>query len=149
LIVCSRCVIWLSESSNDSIIDVWSHGDLITIHPITRQITFLGRADGVLNPSGVRFGSAEIYSIIETDFPQVEDSICVGRRRQQDPDESVILFLKMKQGELFTEELATNVKHVIRKKRTARHVPKFILPTPEIPVNYPQAYGGFSLLFNR
>jgi len=45
--------------------DVWTHGDFIMVHPITKQIFFLGRADGVLNPSGVRFGSAEIYNVIE------------------------------------------------------------------------------------
>lgn len=48
-------------------------------HPVTKQIFFLGRADGVLNPSGVRFGSAEIYNVIEQYAPQVADSICVGK----------------------------------------------------------------------
>ena len=43
----------------------WTHGDFIMIHPKTKQVMFLGRADGVLNPSGVRFGSSEIYSIID------------------------------------------------------------------------------------
>lgn len=61
--------------------NVWTHGDFVQIHPRTGQIVFLGRADGVLNPSGVRFGSAEIYNVIEKAFPQeIEDSIVVGQR---------------------------------------------------------------------
>jgi len=61
--------------------NVWVHGDFIQWHPKTGQIFFLGRADGVLNPSGVRFGSAEIYTVIEKGFAaSVLDSIVVGQR---------------------------------------------------------------------
>lgn len=92
--------------------NVWTHGDFISIHPVTKQIMFLGRADGVLNPSGVRFGSAEIYSIIESKFAdKISDSICVGQRRPQDQDERVVLFLLMKPGHQFTPKL-------IRRSRT-------------------------------
>lgn len=58
----------------------WVHGDFVQIHPVTKQIIFLGRSDGVLNPSGVRFGSGEIYSIIDARFgAEIADSICVGQ----------------------------------------------------------------------
>ena len=71
--------------------NVWTHGDFIQIDPKTKAIIFLGRADGVLNPSGIRFGSAEIYSIVDTRFGSlVEDSICVGQRRPGDEDVSAI-----------------------------------------------------------
>ena len=40
-------------------------------------IVMLGRSDGTLNPNGVRFGSAEIYNIVEH-FPEIGDSLCVG-----------------------------------------------------------------------
>ncbi len=97
---------------------------------------FLGRADGVLNPSGVRFGSAEIYSVIENRFGEkVLDSICVGQRRPQDIDETVMLFLLMKPGEKFTQSLVNEVKTAIRKELSARHVPKYIFETPDIPVS--------------
>lgn len=67
--------------------NVWTHGDFIMEDLVTRSIIFLGRADGVLNPSGIRFGSAEIYSVIDNNFKTiVEDSICVGQRRSQDQD---------------------------------------------------------------
>ncbi|KAH6864277.1 hypothetical protein B0T12DRAFT_431208 [Alternaria alternata] len=112
---------------------VWTHGDFIQMHPITGQILFLGRADGVLNPSGVRFGSADIYSVIETHFPEVADSICVGQRRPGDVDESVILFLKMNKGFGYTESLVNKIKSKIAEERSRRHVPKYVFQTWDIP----------------
>jgi acetoacetyl-CoA synthetase len=114
---------------------VWAHGDFCVVHPVTGNITFLGRADGVLNPSGVRFGSAEIYSVIERRFAdRVQDSLCVGQRRPQDSDESVMLFLLMKPGARFDRALVNEVKQAISADLSKRHVPKYIFETPEIPV---------------
>lgn len=103
-------------------------------HPITKNLVFLGRADGVLNPSGVRFGSAEIYSVLEAGFPAVQDSICVGQKRKGDEDERVLLFLLMKPGEKFTAKLVSDVKDAIRRELSPRHVPKHVFETPDIPV---------------
>lgn len=115
--------------------DVWTHGDFVSIHPVTKQLLFHGRADGVLNPSGVRFGSAEIYRVIEGHFSkEIADSICVGQRRPTDSDERVMLFLLMKPGAAFTGDLVARVKQAIRRELSARHVPAFIFETPEIPV---------------
>jgi hypothetical protein len=106
------------------------------IHPVTKQLMFMGRSDGVLNPSGVRFGSAEIYKVIENEFAkEVTESICVGQRRPEDNDERVFLFLLMKPEFKFSEELSLRVKAAIRKALSARHVPAFVFPTPEIPVS--------------
>lgn len=114
----------------------WTHGDFIMIHPKTKQVMFLGRADGVLNPSGVRFGSAEIYSIIDAKFSsEISDSICVGQRRPQDNDESVMLFLMMKPGKQFHPQLANAVKEAIKKEYGPRYVPKYVFETPDIPVS--------------
>ncbi|PYI14766.1 acetoacetate-CoA ligase [Aspergillus violaceofuscus CBS 115571] len=113
---------------------VWTHGDFVSIHPVTQQLLFHGRADGVLNPSGVRFGSAEIYQVIEDEFAtEVVDSICVGQRRPSDTDERVILFLLMKPKVSFSPDLVQRIKTTIRRKLSPRHVPAFIFPTPEIP----------------
>lgn len=115
---------------------VWAHGDFCVIHPVTGQLTFLGRADGVLNPSGVRFGSAEIYGVIERHFAdRVQDSLCVGQRRPQDQDESVMLFLLMKPGHRFEPSLLKEIKEAISKDLSKRHVPKYIFETKEIPVS--------------
>lgn len=113
---------------------VWTHGDFIEVHPVTNQIFFLGRADGVLNPSGVRFGSAEIYSVIEDNFPEIADSICVGQRRPQDKDESVVLFIKMNDGFEYSQDLVDRVKSKISKERSRRHCPRYVFQTWDIPV---------------
>lgn len=95
--------------------------------PLTSSIS-----DGVLNPSGVRFGSAEIYEVVEK-LPGIADSLCVGRRRPHDQDEVVMLFVKMTDGEKLTRQLKTAIKKAIRTARTPRHVPKFIFQVPDIP----------------
>ena len=115
--------------------NVWTHGDFISFHPKTGQVFLHGRADGVLNPSGVRFGSAEIYNAIDNNFEdEVHDSICVGQRRPQDMDESVMLFLLMKPEKKFTNDVIKRVKDVIARDCGRRCVPKYVFETPEIPV---------------
>ena len=86
----------------------------------------------MLNPSGVRFGSSEIYAVIET-IPEVADSICVGQRRNVDLDERVLLFVVLKPGVKLTESLVSKIKTSIRQRYSARHVPKFIFEVAEIP----------------
>lgn len=78
----------------------WNQGDFISRNLQTGGFEIHGRSDGVLNPSGVRFGSAEIYSVVESGkFPSVLDTIVVGQRRPgKDEDETVILFVKCKPG---------------------------------------------------
>ena len=129
---------------------VWAHGDFCVVHPVTGGISFLGRADGVLNPSGVRFGSAEIYGVIERRFSdRVQDSLCVGQRRPQDADESVMLFLLMKPGHKFDEKLVKEVKEAIATDLSKRHVPKYIFETPEIPVSVLLPPSPLVDMFNR
>ena len=114
--------------------NVWTHGDFVVLHPEYKSLIFLGRADGVLNPSGVRFGSAEIYSVIETRFPkEIADSICVGQRRPQDVDESVMLFVQMRPGMSFSMKLVDDIKARVGEELSKRHVPKWIFETWNIP----------------
>ncbi|KAJ3456121.1 hypothetical protein MRS44_016144 [Fusarium solani] len=111
---------------------IWCQGDLIQRLPDTGGIVMLGRSDGVLNPSGVRFGSAEIYAVTDT-FPEIADSLCVGQKRVADADERVLLFLKMHPGSPYTEELEGRIKAAIRSRYSHRHVPQFIFPVADIP----------------
>lgn len=116
----------------------WTHGDFVMVKPKTKQIMFLGRADGVLNPSGVRFGSSDIYNVLESGKfdDTIVDSLCVGQRRAHDTDESVMLFLLLKEGKKLTPELVAQVEEAIRVSCSPRHVPKYIFQTPEIPVSW-------------
>lgn len=114
---------------------VWCHGDFVRLNPLTGGMWMLGRSDGVLKPGGVRFGSSEIYNIVLKHFGgDVDDSLCIGRRRETDKDETVILFLQMAEGKQFTEQLVQRIKDVIKKELSGRHVPGIIDKTPAIPV---------------
>jgi acetoacetyl-CoA synthetase len=88
------------------------------------------------DPSGIRFGSGEIYAIVEaaTFNTKISNTLCVGRRRPQDSDEAVFLFLVMKPGHALTPQLRDQVKQAIRQGLSSRHVPKFVLEVPDIPV---------------
>ncbi|XP_031161209.1 acetoacetyl-CoA synthetase [Sander lucioperca] len=110
---------------------VWAHGDYCKINPKTGGIVMLGRSDGTLNPNGVRFGSSEIYNIVEA-FEEVTDSLCVPQYNA-DGEERVILFLKMAPGRPFCPELVSKIKGAIRKALSARHVPALLLQTRDIP----------------
>ena len=115
---------------------VWTHGDFLYRDQETGAYVLLGRADGVLNPSGVRFGSAEIYGVLEREFAgEVEDSVCVGQRREGDADERVLLFVKMKGGKRFDRGFMERVKGAVAKALSRRHVPRFVFETGEIPVS--------------
>ncbi|ODM96037.1 Acetoacetyl-CoA synthetase [Orchesella cincta] len=111
---------------------VWAHGDFMLVSSTTKGIVMLGRSDCTLNPSGVRFGSAEIYQIVEQ-FNEISDSVCVGQRNKSKSDERVVLFLKLVEGNSFTNELTTSLKKAIRENLSPRHVPSVILPVAEIP----------------
>lgn len=116
--------------------DIWYHGDFVWINPKTGGVIMLGRSDGTLNPSGVRFGSAEIYNVVDRFVDQgVEDSLCVGQKIKNEDDERVVLFLKMKNNEPLSDELVKSIKVKIRSELSPRHVPAFILPITDIPVS--------------
>jgi acetoacetyl-CoA synthetase len=114
---------------------VWAHGDFVRINGATGGLVMLGRSDGVLKPAGVRFGSAEIYNVLLRHFgAEVDDALCVGRRRPSDADETVVLFVKMGPGRPFGPELAARIRAVVRAELSPRHVPAVVDECPEIPV---------------
>ncbi|CCG83330.1 Acetoacetyl-CoA synthase [Taphrina deformans PYCC 5710] len=98
---------------------IWHHSDFVQFEA-SGGVTMLGRSDGVLNPSGVRFGSAEIYSITEK-FPEIVDALCVGQRRPTDADETVLLFIITKSKAGFTTELVDRIKRTIQRELSPRH----------------------------
>ena len=87
------------------------------------------------DPSGIRFGSGEIYAIVEAApfNTLISNSLCVGRRRPQDSDEQVFLFLIMNEGQPLTPELRNRLTQAIKDGLSSRHVPKFVLEVPDIP----------------
>ncbi|KAH8703858.1 acetoacetyl-synthase [Talaromyces proteolyticus] len=111
---------------------IWCQGDFIKEVLNTKGLVLLGRSDGVLNPSGVRFGSSEIYAVTET-LKEISDAICVGQRRSFDNDEIVLLFVKMKQPYKLTAELTASLKDAIKERYSIRHVPAYVFEVPDIP----------------
>ncbi|THU96731.1 acetoacetate-CoA ligase [Dendrothele bispora CBS 962.96] len=113
---------------------IWRQGDFMVVNPATKGIMILGRSDGVLNPSGVRFGSGEIYTVLEQFSDVVDDFICIGQRRPKlDKDERVLLFVKMRDSYKLTKELEVRIKDTIKKALSARHVPAYIFEVEDIP----------------
>ncbi|MFN2118962.1 MAG: acetoacetate--CoA ligase [Anaerolineales bacterium] len=108
----------------------WRHGDYVLFHGDTGGITFYGRSDSVLKPSGVRIGTAEIYAQMEK-MPEIEDSLAVGQAWKG--DQRVILFVKLAAGLSLSDELQHRVRQTLREQASPRHVPALILEAPEIP----------------
>jgi len=113
--------------------DVWRHGDWIMIHGDTGGITFLGRSDFTLKPSGVRIGPAEIYNVVER-FEEVVDSLAAGQDWKG--DQRVILFVKLARGFQLTDDLKNRIKRALREEASPRHVPALIIEAPDIPYTF-------------
>ncbi len=109
---------------------VWNHGDYVTFNSQTAGVTFYGRSDSVLKPSGVRIGTAEIYNQVEK-IKGIKDSLAVGQNTADDM--RVILFVELDQGVLLDEKLKTDIKTILRKNASPRHVPHLIVQAPQIP----------------
>ena len=113
--------------------NVWRHGDYIVFHSDTGGISFRGRSDSVLKPSGVRIGTAEIYSIVE-EISGIRDSLAVGQ--EWNGSQRVVLFVQLQSGVTLTDELKARIKNALREKASPRHVPSLIIETPAIPYTF-------------
>ncbi|QXI02947.1 acetoacetate--CoA ligase [Pseudomonas monsensis] len=108
---------------------VWAQGDYAEQLPHGAMMIH-GRSDAVLNPGGVRIGTAEIYRQVEK-VPQVLDSVAVGQQWQDDV--RVVLFVRLQDAVELDEALQAQIRQVIRANTTPRHVPAKILSVTDIP----------------
>lgn len=113
----------------DTFPGVWAHGDYaeITEHD---GLVIHGRSDAVLNPGGVRIGTAEIYRQVEK-VEQVLESIAIGQ--DWEGDVRVVLFVRLRDGVALSDELQAQIRQVIRANTTPRHVPAKIIAVADIP----------------
>ncbi len=109
--------------------NVWAHGDYAEITQHGGLIIY-GRSDAVLNPGGIRIGTAEIYRQVET-FDEILEAMAVGQ--DWEGDVRIILFIILREGEDLTKSLQDTIKQTIRKELTPRHVPAKIIAVPDIP----------------
>jgi acetoacetyl-CoA synthetase len=109
--------------------NVWHHGDYaeLTEHD---GLVIYGRSDAVLNPSGVRIGTAEIYRIVES-FKEIAESIVVAQ--EWGDDTRIVLFVRLQPGAALDAELERRLSDAIKTRASPRHVPAKILAVADIP----------------
>lgn len=108
---------------------VWAQGDYAEQRPNGSWLIH-GRSDAVLNPGGVRIGTAEIYRQVEK-VHQVLDSVAIGQQWQDDV--RVVLFVRLRDGVTLDDNLEQEIRQVIRANTTPRHVPAKIVAVTDIP----------------
>jgi acetoacetyl-CoA synthetase len=109
--------------------NVWRHGDLATITTRGGLIVH-GRSDAVLNPGGVRIGTAEIYRQVEK-VEEVLESIAIAQQWQGDV--RIVLFVRLREGLALTDALEDKIRTTIRSNSTPRHAPAKIVQAPDLP----------------
>jgi acetoacetyl-CoA synthetase len=118
--------------------NVWAHGDYgelvrhpeTTTRPAQTGVIIHGRSDAVLNPGGVRIGTAEIYRQVEK-IESVFESIAIGQEWQDDV--RVVLFVRLQDGLFLNDVLVSEIKQSIRQNTTPRHVPSKVIQVADIP----------------
>jgi acetoacetyl-CoA synthetase len=113
--------------------NVWRHGDWCewTAHG---GLVIHGRSDAVLNPGGVRIGTAEIYRQVEQ-LEEVVEALVIGQDwpPEKPKDIRVVLFVQLKEGLSLEEGLVARIKQQIRNNTTPHHVPDKVVQVAEIP----------------
>ncbi|GAB4373393.1 MAG: acetoacetate--CoA ligase [Bryobacter sp.] len=109
---------------------IWRHGDWAQQNRTTDGFVIYGRSDATLNPGGIRIGTAEIYRVLEG-MDEIAESVCVGQAWQGDT--RIVLFVKLREGAVWSDELVANIKARLRAEASPHHVPKVLLPVSDIP----------------
>jgi acetoacetyl-CoA synthetase len=109
--------------------NVWCHGDYAELTPRGGVIIY-GRSDAVLNPGGVRIGTAEIYRQVDQ-LDEVIESLAIAQEWQNDV--RVVLFVRLRAGVSLDDALRQRIRDAIRKNTTPRHVPAKIVQVADIP----------------
>ncbi len=109
--------------------NVWHHGDFMAFTEHGGAIIY-GRSDATLNPGGVRIGTAEIYRQVET-LPEIQESLVVGQNWEGDV--RVVLFVRLRPGQVLDDDLVKRIKERIRQGCTPRHVPAKVIAVDDIP----------------
>ncbi len=108
---------------------VWHHGDWARLTPRGGLVIY-GRSDAVLNPGGVRIGTAEIYRQVEK-LDEIVESLAIGQ--DWGDDQRVVLFVRLRDGLELDDVLRDKIRRTIRDNTTPRHVPAKILQVHDIP----------------
>jgi acetoacetyl-CoA synthetase len=108
---------------------VWRHGDFAELCPEGGMVIH-GRSDAVLNPGGVRIGTAEIYRVVGA-FDEIVESVAIGQEWRGDL--RIVLFLQLREGVELDGALRDRIRRRLREKESPRHVPAKIIAVADIP----------------
>ena len=108
---------------------VWCHGDYAEWTP-HGGLRIHGRSDAVLNPGGVRIGTAEIYRQVEQ-LDEVVESLVIAQ--EWEGDQRVVLFVRLRDGLALDEALRARIRERVKGGASPRHVPARIVQVPDIP----------------
>jgi acetoacetyl-CoA synthetase len=113
--------------------NIWCHGDYVELTARDGLIIY-GRSDAVLNPGGVRIGTAEIYRQVEQ-LDEVVESLVIGQSwpPEQPNDVRVVLFVRLREGLTLDDPLVEKIRRRIRDNTTPRHVPARVVQVSDIP----------------
>jgi len=109
--------------------DLWHHGDWCELRP-EGGLVITGRSDAVLNPGGVRIGTAEIYRVVEQ-FPEVLESLATAQDWRG--DQRIVLFVHLADSLMLDDDLRERIRARIREEESPRHVPARVIQVPAIP----------------
>jgi acetoacetyl-CoA synthetase len=103
---------------------VWTHGDWITFTD-EGSCVITGRSDATLNRGGVRLGTSDFYSVVES-IPAVADSLVVHLEDSHGGPGELILLVALAPGYLFDDQLVSTIRTQLRTELSPRHVPDVI-----------------------
>ncbi len=110
--------------------NVWRHGDWIKITDYGTLIIY-GRSDATLNRGGVRIGTSEVYSGVES-VKEVKDSlvVCIDK---EDGSQYMPLFVVLKEGIELSDDIIKSIKVALRSQFSPRHVPDAVFQVNDVP----------------
>ncbi|KAG8183912.1 hypothetical protein JTE90_014302 [Oedothorax gibbosus] len=111
----------------------YATGDMAIINPVTKGTLIVCRSDETLKKNEFRFGSSEIYNIVNA-FEEVHDSICVSQNSKKG-NVRTLLFVKVREGHKFDDDLVGKIKAAIARELSVLHVPDLVFETTDVPYN--------------
>jgi acetoacetyl-CoA synthetase len=110
---------------------VWRHGDWVRRTPRGSYVIY-GRSDSTLNRGGVRMGTADFYSVVES-FDQVVDSLVVDTTELGATDDGELLCFVVLAPGASLADVESVLRRALRSELSPRHVPDRFFGVDAIP----------------
>jgi acetoacetyl-CoA synthetase len=109
----------------------WTHGDRVCFDT-DGSCVVLGRSDATLNRGGVRMGTAEFYSVLDSQSG-IADSLVIDTSSAETPGGDLILLLEPAEGAEIDEAMIAEICSALRNSLSPRHVPDEIVVVDRLP----------------